>query len=104
MNRRAFLSLAAAAALDPDRLLWIPGRKLISIPAKLAVVPPCPFRIYAHMQGDEAVAGTMNGLLRHRWRSDSIFGLKSRMRSRGKITGKPMRSGPARFLNGGTGE
>ncbi len=36
MNRRAFLAAlvgAAAAAADPERLLWVPGRKLISIPA-----------------------------------------------------------------------
>jgi len=33
MNRRSFLSLfAASAVLDPERLLWVPGRKLISIP------------------------------------------------------------------------
>lgn len=36
MNRRFFLaSLAASvasAALDPERALWIPGKKLISIP------------------------------------------------------------------------
>ena len=36
MNRRNFLSalIAAgtAAAVDPERLLWTPGRKLISIP------------------------------------------------------------------------
>lgn len=35
MNRRAFLSLIAtglAATTDPERLLWQPGRKLISIP------------------------------------------------------------------------
>lgn len=36
MNRRGFLSLfgavAAAAALDPERLLWVPGAKVISIP------------------------------------------------------------------------
>jgi hypothetical protein len=33
MNRRAFLaSLAAALALDPERALWVPGKKLISIP------------------------------------------------------------------------
>lgn len=36
MNRRAFFGLIAgglAAAADPDRTLWVPGRKLISIPA-----------------------------------------------------------------------
>lgn len=36
MNRRGFLtallSSAAAVAIDPERLLWVPGRKLISIP------------------------------------------------------------------------
>lgn len=34
MNRRAFLaSVAAALTLDPERLLWVPGKKLISVPA-----------------------------------------------------------------------
>lgn len=36
MNRRGFLGMlgaaSAAAVLDPERLLWTPGRKLISIP------------------------------------------------------------------------
>ncbi len=32
-TRRGFLSLFAAAAIDPERLLWVPGKKLISIPA-----------------------------------------------------------------------
>jgi hypothetical protein len=31
-SRRGFLAALAGAALDPDRLLWVPGRKLISIP------------------------------------------------------------------------
>ena len=37
MNRRNFLSTfataAAALVLDPERLLWVPGKKLISVPA-----------------------------------------------------------------------
>lgn len=37
MNRRGFLSFlgaaVAGATLDPERLLFVPGRKLISIPA-----------------------------------------------------------------------
>jgi len=41
MNRRGFLGLvsaiAAGAMLDPERLLWVPGRKLISIPRP---IPP----------------------------------------------------------------
>lgn len=34
MNRRGFLRgiLGAAVALDPDRLLWMPGKKVYSIP------------------------------------------------------------------------
>jgi len=34
MNRRSFLgSLAAAMVLDPEKLLWVPGRKAFSLPA-----------------------------------------------------------------------
>ena len=34
MNRRRFLKfLAASLVADPERLLWVPGKKLISIPA-----------------------------------------------------------------------
>lgn len=33
MNRRAFLStIAASLTLDPERLLWVPWKKLVSIP------------------------------------------------------------------------
>jgi len=32
MTRRALLALLTGAALDPERLLYRPGRKLISIP------------------------------------------------------------------------
>jgi len=42
MNRRAFLASlggAAALALDPERALWVPGAKLISIPAPRVLVP-----------------------------------------------------------------
>ena len=39
MNRRAFLaSLLATAALDPEKLLWVPGARTI-------FVPPAP-RVY----------------------------------------------------------
>ncbi len=40
MNRRDFLGFLGAAiagaTLDPERLLWEPGKKLISIPASVA--------------------------------------------------------------------
>ena len=42
MNRRGFLGLlagvAAGATLDPERLLWRPGAKLISVPKAQVVV------------------------------------------------------------------
>lgn len=41
MNRRGFLAaLAAAVVCEPDRLLWEPGKRLISIPAPPKVVIP----------------------------------------------------------------
>jgi hypothetical protein len=33
MDRRAFLGLLAAAAFDPERLLWVPGRKTFFLPS-----------------------------------------------------------------------
>lgn len=37
LNRRSFLfgataTITSAFALDPERLLWVPGKKVISIP------------------------------------------------------------------------
>lgn len=38
MNRRGFLAaLIGAAAFDPEKLLWVPGKKLISIPKPRAL-------------------------------------------------------------------
>lgn len=37
MNRRGFLGALMGASLDPERLLWTPGKKLISIPAQKKV-------------------------------------------------------------------
>jgi hypothetical protein len=42
MNRRSFFGLITAglaAAADPERLLWVPGRKLISIPKAIPDFP-----------------------------------------------------------------
>ncbi len=33
LTRRSLLAMLALAAADPERLIWRPGRKLISIPA-----------------------------------------------------------------------
>ncbi len=47
MNRRLFLSTLAAglagATLDPEKLLWTPGKKLISIPAPQKLLGPLPY-------------------------------------------------------------
>jgi hypothetical protein len=40
MNRRGFLGMLAGATLDPERLLWVPGRKLISIPRQRIIIDP----------------------------------------------------------------
>ena len=44
MNRRLFLSslaaLASTAVLDPEKLLWIPGNKAISIPSRRVAYAP----------------------------------------------------------------
>jgi len=41
LNRRGFLgvlaTVAAGATLDPERALWVPGAKLISVPAARSV-------------------------------------------------------------------
>lgn len=39
VNRRFFMAVMAGAGMDPERLLWIPGRKMISIAAPFDVVP-----------------------------------------------------------------
>jgi hypothetical protein len=49
MNRRSFFSslagAAAALSLDPDRALWVPGRKLISIPKPAPVSSDAIYRL-----------------------------------------------------------
>lgn len=78
MNRRAFFGalagLAATATLDPERLLWVPGRKLISIPTPVVYrYLTYPFHITANMEGDEDVAKTLQGLMNWRWATDAGF-------------------------------
>ncbi len=40
LSRRGFLALAGLA-FDPERLLWVPGKKLISIPKPIDSAPLC---------------------------------------------------------------
>src|ERR1700735_1947330 len=37
IKRRSFLAGLATLALDPERLLWVPGKKLISIPSPVVL-------------------------------------------------------------------
>lgn len=58
MNRRGFIGLlgaaVASAAYDKERLLWVPGKKLISIP--ISIPKPVTFRTVIHsMDGRWAV-------------------------------------------------
>ena len=49
MNRRGFLStLLGAAVLDPEKLLWVPGQKLISIPSVTVCQPQVVHAQTAH--------------------------------------------------------
>lgn len=49
MNRRGFFGLlagfAATATMDPERLLWVPGKKLISIPSPHPIIGPGFFHL-----------------------------------------------------------
>lgn len=48
LNRRGFLTALAGAfvAPDPEKLLWVPGKKLISVPkaprVEVCIFPPLP--------------------------------------------------------------
>ncbi len=69
MNRRGFLgALLAGAVLDPEELLWRPGR-LISIPAYRRY----PFRIYPAMSFDTAQAEVIERIMNHRYATDPAF-------------------------------
>jgi hypothetical protein len=67
MNRRGFLAMFAGAVLDPERLLWVPGKKLISIPAASQRLP---FVVAATFQGGRESAEVIQTLLNHRWTTD----------------------------------
>lgn len=60
MNRRSFLaSLAATLTLDPERALWVPGKRLISIPAPASVLVANRILVI-----DKFVAGALDLLAR----------------------------------------
>jgi len=56
MNRRGFLrgllGTGAALALDPEKMLWVPGKRLISIPAgpRLLTIDMITYETLAFLQ------------------------------------------------------
>lgn len=81
MNRRGFLSAlfgaAAAPALDPERLLWVPGRRRIFIP-RPELIPRLSLRWISSYDYRED---------RFISRIDAIYGLQRLTIPRGLVTG-----------------
>jgi hypothetical protein len=71
MNRRGFLSMlagaAAALAADPERALWTPGAKLVSIPRALTIPQA---RLYVALLGPDGKEITARGYKRAQVRND----------------------------------
>ena len=70
MTRRALFGLMAAAALDPEKLLWVPGKKLISIPKPEAF--PYPFCLDLHEFERLYIEPAMR-IVAERWKKDYDF-------------------------------
>jgi hypothetical protein len=64
MNRRGFLAMLAGAIFDPERALWTPGSKLISIPPSSGLLIP-PFPIPPQVLTTGAIARYALQLLEH---------------------------------------
>src|ERR1041384_1526447 len=80
MNRRGFFSAltatAAMAAVDPERLVWVPHRKLISIPAPRPMTVAGPFIVIPRMVGQESewqCAKILESRMNQRWNTDAAF-------------------------------
>ena len=89
MNRRSFFGTlfgAAAIAADPERLLWVPGKKLISIPRTYTIVAStwesefnqrypliAPFTVIASRPADKPCAEILNKMARIKWNEDPAF-------------------------------
>lgn len=75
MNRRNFLaSLLATAVLDPERLLWVPGAKTISIPAP-RVIEVYHFQPWGHVV-EVTCFGDAHIRYEHKWWEDMLHGPK----------------------------
>lgn len=59
MNRRSFFgslaALTAGMALDPERLLWVPGQKTIFLPPRLGFDQECLRMMLANLKFAERI-------------------------------------------------
>jgi hypothetical protein len=77
LQRRAFIAaLLGGAVLDPEKLLWVPGWKLISIPAPRLG----PFHVWANFPETDTYASYasvwIEQLMNRRWAADPAFRLR----------------------------
>ena len=65
MTRRVLFAVLAGAVLDPERLLWRPGARLISIPTPPPppVITPHFIRVYAHDPANASTAEVLEAIL-----------------------------------------
>lgn len=67
MNRRGFLGVmlgaVAGATLDPERLLWVPGRKVYSVPSARSLLNMEQFRMDYMRSAAMAIIDGMNAEL-----------------------------------------
>jgi hypothetical protein len=69
MTRRALFAILAGAAIDPEKLLWRPGAKTISIPKQMSQGFPFPF--YLPMEEfDRLYLKPAMAAMVKRWRRD----------------------------------
>lgn len=74
MNRRGFLSSLAAAVLDPEKLLWVPGKKMISIPSPRQQLVSsnglCSFKLIGKVPKDFMAIFSWDGNILREYRVD----------------------------------
>lgn len=74
MNRRGFLSSLAAAVLDPEKLLWVPGKKMISIPSPRQQLVSsnglCSFKLIGEVPKDFMAIFSWDGSILREYRMD----------------------------------
>ena len=65
MNRRGFISALCATlvAPDPDKLLWRPGARLISVPSRRKLIMANQYTIWLYANGANSSAAGEHGII-----------------------------------------